>query len=106
MALNGIRGGQHRWFHCSRFIGSVSTVESVSVEYVVRIIKITPVSNCCTVKKFLGLEGKITQILGMYVYQIHSVKYGVTVFYPEYKSSRLFLNIAIYYETLLHVTQG
>jgi len=84
----------------------VSTVESVSVEYVVEIIKITPVSNCCTVKKFIGLEGKVTQIPSLYVYQIQSVKYGGTLFYPEYKSSRFLLNIAIYYETLLHVTQG
>lgn len=80
MVLNGIRGGQHRWFHCSRFSGHVSTVESVSVEYVVRIIKITPVPNYCTVKKFIGLEGKVTQILGVYVYQIQSVKYVMTLF--------------------------
>jgi len=104
--LNGIRGGQHRWFDCSRFSGSVSNVEPVSVEYVVRIIKITLMSNCCTVKMFIGREGKVTQILGMYVYQIQSVKYGVTLFYPEYKSSRFVLYIAICYETLLHVTQG
>lgn len=84
----------NRWFHCSRFSGSVSNVESVSVEYVVRIIKITPMSNCCTVKMFIGCEGKVTQILSMYVYQIQSVKYGVTLFYPEYKSSRFLLNIA------------
>jgi len=63
-------------------------------------------SNCCTVKMFIGREGKVTQILGMYVHQIQSVKYGVTLFYPEYKSSRFPLNIAVYYKTLLHVTQG
>jgi hypothetical protein len=46
------------------------------------------------------------QILGLCVYQIQSVKYGMTLFYPEYKSSRFLLNIAVCYETLLHVTQG
>jgi hypothetical protein len=54
-------------FHCSRlFSGSVSTVEVISVEYVGRIIKITPVSNCYTVKKFIRLGGKVPCILGMY----------------------------------------
>ena len=41
----------------------------------------------------------------MYVYQIQYVKYGMTPFYLEYKSSRFLLNVAIYYETLLRVTQ-
>jgi hypothetical protein len=42
----------------------------------------------------------------MYVYQIQPVKHGVTLLYPEYKSSSFLLDIALSQNIAVHVTQG